>query len=64
MNATATATQPKARQADTWLKNCLSETKKATPGIKSKRRDQLILDHLPLVSAIAAHVQKSLARPY
>ena len=36
-----------------------SETKKQIQQIKA-RRDQLILENLPLVSAISAHVQKSL----
>jgi len=46
-------------KSTTDLKKSLSATKKQIEQIKA-RRDQLILEHLPLVSAIAAHVQKSL----
>ncbi len=58
MNATATAQLSKERQAN-QTKKCLSEAKKQIQQLKA-RRDQLILENLPLVSAIAAHVQKSL----
>lgn len=58
MNATATAPLSKIRQS-IQPKKSLSETKKQIQQLKL-RRDQLILEHLPLVSAIAAHVQKSL----
>jgi RNA polymerase sigma factor for flagellar operon FliA len=58
VNATATAPLSKARPTS-LPKKSLSESKKEIREIKA-RRDQLILDHLPLVSAIASHVQKSL----
>jgi RNA polymerase sigma factor for flagellar operon FliA len=58
VNATATAPLSKDRQTN-QTKKYLSETKKQIQQLKA-RRDQLILENLPLVSAIAAHVQKSL----
>jgi RNA polymerase sigma factor for flagellar operon FliA len=58
VNAIATAPLSKVSLTN-QAKRSLSETKKQIQQFKA-RRDQLILDHLPLVSAIAAHVQKSL----
>ena len=58
MNATATARLLKVRQSAA-AKKPLSEAQTQIEQLKAKR-DQLILENLPLVSAIAAHVQKSL----
>jgi RNA polymerase sigma factor for flagellar operon FliA len=63
VNATAAIPLSKASLPNlakpTLIPRPLSEVKKQIHQIKV-RRDQLILSHLPLVSAIAAHVQKSL----
>lgn len=58
MNASAAAPLTRVRQSN-QSKKSLSESKKQIQQLKA-RRDSLILEHLPLVSAIAAHVQKSL----
>jgi RNA polymerase sigma factor for flagellar operon FliA len=58
VNATATAPLSRAKQLHPTKKS-ISENKKQIAQLKA-RRDQLILENLALVSAIAAHVQKSL----
>lgn len=57
MNATATALLSKEKQPTQPKRS--SEVTKHAQQLKT-RRDQLILDHLQLVAAIASHVQKSL----
>jgi RNA polymerase sigma factor for flagellar operon FliA len=58
VSATAIVSLSKAKQTPVCTKST-GPTKKQIQQQKV-RRDQLILEHLPLVSAIAAHVQKSL----
>lgn len=62
MNAPAIAPAPIGHQHSRAIRTTTSDslaTKKQARELKA-RRDQLILEHLQLVTAIAAHVQKSL----
>ncbi len=58
MSATAIVSLSKAKQTPVCTKSTGPSNKQIQQ--QKARRDQLILEHLPLVSAIAAHVQKSL----